>query len=234
MKKLARSGKKGWMIFFDFDNTLTPFDVLDKVIERFAVDDRWKVFEQAWQSGKIGSRECLEGQLESVRVVRKTLSEYLAGVPVDPAFSRLLVLLKQKGIDFMIVSDSFTYLIQEILRHNGVVEPIKIYANRLRFQKDRLIPSFPFASKDCARCAHCKKRHVLKNKGKMTVYVGDGLSDICPAEQADLVFAKAALLDVFKNNKKPCVPFKNLANVAAFFEELELLSSLREKAPALV
>ena len=213
--------RKKYIVFFDFDNTITPFDVLDHLIERFSIDEDWKMFEEEWEAGKIGSKECLEGQLRSVRVTQEVLSQYLATVPVDPFFPRLLDLLKRKGIESIIVSDSFSFIIKEILKHNGI-KGGKVYANRIRFEEDRLFPSFPFWSEDCSRCAHCKKRHVLEHADKTTVYVGDGLSDLCPAEHADLVFAKGSLLDHLLKKKRRCRDFRDLRDVYASFEELEL------------
>ena len=215
----SMNGKR-WIVFFDFDNTITPFDVLDEIIKRFSIDDGWKKLEQAWEKGKIGSKECLEGQLRSIRVTREVLARFLSTVPLDPSFKKLLGLLKRKGMESAIVSDSFSFIIKEILQHNGIRKR-EVYANTIRFNGGRLIPSFPYWNGDCIRCAHCKKKHVLENADKTTVYVGDGLSDICPAERADLVFAKANLLTYLNQHKKPCLDFKDLGDVYAFFEQLE-------------
>lgn len=223
---------KGAVVFFDFDNTITPFDVLDEIIQRFSIDENWKELERAWEVGKMGSKECLEGQLRSVRVTRSALSRFLSTVPVDPSFSKLLNLLQKKGIESMIVSDSFSFIIQEILRHNGIRKR-EVYANRIRFNKDRLIPSFPYWNGGCARCAHCKKKHVLENSDKTTIYIGDGLSDVCPAECSNLVFAKGNLLDYLSRRKKPCLDFKDLGDVCEFFESLESGRSARAASSAI-
>ena len=216
------------IVFCDFDNTITSFDVLDVIIERFSINKNWIEFENAWQAGKIGSKECLEGQLQSVRVTKQALSQYLSTIEVDPCFSKLLISLKEKGIESVIVSDSFNFIIKEILRHNSV-EKIRVYANVLRFHKDKLIPSFPYASKDCTKCAHCKKKHILENKDKRTIYVGDGLSDVCPAQEADLVFAKGSLLKHLQKIRKPCREFWNLADVRAYFETSKKITKPKVK-----
>ena len=209
--------KSPGIVFFDFDNTITPFDVLDGVIEEFAVDNGWMALEKKWQAGKIGSKECLEGQLRSLRTNPKALAAYLSRVPIDPFFAPLLTLLRKRKLEFMIVSDSFEFLIQNILRHHGL-DGIPVFANQLHFEGDRLWPSFPFTSPECSRCAHCKKQHILKAKDRLTVYVGDGLSDICPAEQADWVFAKSKLLEHMQQNGLPCKPFETLKDLCAFFD----------------
>jgi len=200
-------------VFFDFDNTITRFDVIDDVLERFSVDRKWLALEEAWKAGRIGSKECLEGQLRSVRATKKEMRRYLSTVPIDPSFSRLVALLKKNKIRPTILSDSFTFFIKEILKNHGIAG-VKVYCNELTFSKSVLSPLFPFAN-GCARCAHCKKQHLLDRrwKNKIIVYVGDGLSDVCPAEHADVVFAKESLLRHCRRNKIPCVEFKDLRDV---------------------
>ena len=211
--------KRKRIVFFDFDNTITPSDVLDDIIKQFAIDDKWVAYEESWAAGKIGSKECLEGQLRSLRVTKRKLSHYLSTIEIDPSFARLLELLKRKKISSVIVSDSFSFIIKEILRHSGV-RKTKIYANKLNFRNDKLIPSFPYLNQDCSRCAHCKKRHIFEHSDKITIYVGDGLSDICPAEHANVVFAKNGLLDHLRKRHMPCFEFKQLEDVLVYFEEM--------------
>ena len=206
------------IVFFDFDNTITHFDVLDDIIKHFAIDETWMELEQAWENGKIGSKECLEGQLQSIRVTKASLSQYLSTVKLDSSFNKLITFLRRKKIKFVIVSDSFTFIIKEILRHNGIGR-VKVFANEVKFQKDRLIPSFPFFSQECSRCAHCKKKHLLEYPNQATIYVGDGLSDICPALCADLVFAKGSLLEYLRKNDRSCIKFKNMEDIYTFFDQ---------------
>jgi 2-hydroxy-3-keto-5-methylthiopentenyl-1-phosphate phosphatase len=80
-----------------------------------------------------------------------------------------------------------------------------------------LIPVFPHADRNCWRCANCKKKQLSspENKGKMLIYIGDGLSDLCPASHADLVFAKGSLLKQLhlRKTKNKVVAFKKLKKV---------------------
>ena len=122
-------------VFFDFDNTLTSFDVLDDIIKRFSPNEDWLKFERDWLAGKIGSKECLQGQLRSVRIDNIGLFEYLSKIKIDPYFVKLLALLKQNGVEPIILSDSFSLIIEYILRSNGL-KGVKVYSNRLKFQKN--------------------------------------------------------------------------------------------------
>ena len=213
---------KDCTVFFDFDNTITTFDVLDDIIKRFSINKDWKVFESAWQRGEINSRECLEGQLRSIRISKRNLLHYLSRIKVDRHIHKLFNLLIREGIKPVVLSDSFTFIIKSILLNSGI-KAAKIYANRLNFCGNRLIPSFPYEHKHCASCAHCKKKNLLQRvfRDKIIVYIGDGLSDICPAECSDIVFAKGSLLKHFRRTKRLCLSFNTLDDIYKYFRRLE-------------
>ena len=222
MHKVRLSSLSNCVVFFDFDNTITLFDLLDDIIERFSVDTGWIALENSWRTGKISSRECLAGQLRSVRVSKKDLLQYLSQIKIDPHFYRIFAMLKREGIKPVILSDSFTFIIEAILKNNGV-KGVKVYANSLRFHKGRLIPSFSYSNQRCLRCAHCKKKNLLKKdiRNKIIIYIGDGLSDVCPAEHADIVFAKGELLKHFRKKKKLCIAYNSLEDINNYFKGLE-------------
>lgn len=203
-----------WKVYFDFDNTITRGDILDELLARFTVDRKWVALEEAWQKGRIGSRKCLGGQLRSVRITRKKLHEYLKKVRIDPHFKKLYRFLKRKGFHPVILSDSFSMIIREVLKNNGV-KGVPVYANRMEIRKDHVIPSFPYSSGPCGGCGNCKAKHLLKKRetGVKIIYIGDGLSDLCAVDQSDVVFAKDALLEYMKKRKKPCVPYRDLGEV---------------------
>ena len=212
-----------YAVFFDFDNTITPFDVLDRIVEQFSPTREWVALEKAWEAGTIGSKTCLAGQLNGLRVTRPALARFLSSVPVDASFKPLITLLRAHGVEPVIVSDNFLFVVDYVLRHHDI-EGLQVYANRVRFVKDRLIPSFPYYDKGCQRgCANCKKRHVTTNRSsaRPVMYIGDGRSDLCAAEVADLVFAKGRLRQLLRRAGHPCVGFDNLGTVYRYVKELE-------------
>jgi len=205
-----------YAIFFDFDNTITPFDVFDNIVETFSINKKWTEYESAWKKGEIGSKDCLSGQLESVRIDRRGLMKYLAKIKVDPYFKKIVALLKKRGVAPVIVSDSFQFFLEYILQKNGI-KGLKIYSNKIRFSKDRLMPAFPHQHSTCRICGNCKKKH-LPNKGRkktVVIYVGDGLSDLCPAKHSDIVFAKGSLKRYLAKEYKEFLPFETLKDVYA-------------------
>ncbi|MBI3602553.1 MAG: MtnX-like HAD-IB family phosphatase [Candidatus Omnitrophica bacterium] len=201
-------------VFIDFDNTITTVDVLDEIIQRFSINGNWLRYENLWREEKIGSKDCMEAQLKGIRVQKEILNRYLQSVKLDSSFPNLLALLRRYNVHPAILSDSFSYFIHTILKHHNI-KNIPVYANTVRFEGNRLIPSFPYRSAQCKRCAHCKRAHLVKPSmsHKTTIYVGDGLSDVCAALEADIVFAKGRLIEYLKEVKKACLEFNNLKDV---------------------
>jgi 2-hydroxy-3-keto-5-methylthiopentenyl-1-phosphate phosphatase len=212
--------KNNYIVFFDFDNTITRFDVIDDMLERFSKDTKWIELEKKWKAGKLGSRDCLKGQVEGIRISREDLNAYLSKVKLDPYFKKLMGLLRKNKIKAFILSDNFDYILNRILKNNDV-NGLSIRSNRLKASGDRLIPSFPYSNNDCGDfCGHCKRSSVrrLAKKDKTLVYIGDGRSDICPAKSVDIVFAKDALLDYFRSKKLDHIPLRNLGVAYKYFQ----------------
>lgn len=218
----GQAGLRDCAVFFDFDNTITAFDVLDSIVETFSINKKWQDFEAAWKKGKIGSKDCLSGQLKGVRVDKKSLDLYLSGIKVDPYFKRIIFLLKKKRVRPVIVSDSFSYFIRSILRNNGIKD-VKMFSNIIKLSRGRLIPFFPHQHKNCTICGNCKTSHLPKNGSneKVIIYVGDGLSDLCPAKNSDIVFAKGNLKKYLLKEGKPFIPFNDLRNVYNFIRRID-------------
>jgi 2,3-diketo-5-methylthio-1-phosphopentane phosphatase len=207
-------------IFFDFDNTITTFDVLDSIISRFSVGDGWKKLEDKWEKGKIGSRECLKGQIDGVRVSKDRLDRHLASVKIDPYFKKIVSLLRSNKIDVFILSDNFDYVLRSVLRRYGI-NGLDVYSNRLKLSGGRLVPEFPISNSECHGCGHCKKTTMrrLAGKGTLTVYIGDGLSDRCASEEADVVFAKGALSSYLQGKGIGHIRFNELKDVYNYLKE---------------
>jgi len=219
MKK--KSANKNRIVFFDFDNTITVSDVLDDIIERFSGSDEWKALEERWKKGEIGSRECLKGQVEGIRVSKEELDRHFTTIKLDPYFKKLAELLASKNIKSVILSDNFDYILKGILKVHDLDKNFDVYCNSVKLDGDRLIPSFPFSNDKCGNCGHCKKTNLEKiaSAGEATFYIGDGLSDRCASRKAGTVFAKADLRDYLKKEGVWHIPFEDLKDVYEHFKE---------------
>ncbi|MBL7072973.1 MAG: MtnX-like HAD-IB family phosphatase [Candidatus Omnitrophica bacterium] len=210
MKRI--DGKKA-AVFFDFDNTITTNDTIDGILIDHSENEKWIDLEKKWKNKKIGSYKCLKGQMQGVRITKKELDKYLLAIKLDPYFKKLVLFLESKKITPMILSDNFDSFIRYVLKKNGI-KGVRIFANRIKLSGGRFITAFPFRNKKCSKCAHCKKDNMIRNTpaGTASIYVGDGLSDVCPANHADIVFAKDYLSKVLKP-KIPHIKFNSLKNV---------------------
>lgn len=207
------------VVFFDFDNTIATCDVFDSMLPRFSKDDLWVKLEKDWQKGKIGSHACLEGQISGISITKQALDEYLSSIKLDPYFKKIVKALSLSRVKVIVLSDNFDYILKRILGFNSI-KNLKIYSNKLKFTRDKLMPYFPYRSKKCQVCAHCKTKNLLANVSadSIIVYVGDGRSDICPSQYADIVFAKDALLKYFQDKKYTCFAYESLKDVYTYFK----------------
>ena len=207
------------VVFFDFDNTIATCDVFDSMLPRFSQDDLWVKLEKDWKRGKIGSHICLEGQVNGISITKQALDKHLSGIKLDPYFKKMVKALSAYQVKVIVLSDNFDYILKRILGFNSI-RNLKVYSNKLQFAKGKLIPYFPFRSKKCQVCAPCKTKNLLANVApdSIIVYIGDGRSDICPSQYADLVFAKDDLLKYFQDQKLTCFSYESLKDVYTYFK----------------
>jgi 2,3-diketo-5-methylthio-1-phosphopentane phosphatase len=207
-------------VWIDFDGTITRRDVLDDLIQRYAVSDSWKLIEERWQAGIIGSRECLGEEFDLIRIDKADLAEFLRGVAVDPGLNHLLDTLVRYRVPVAVLSDGIDQFIRAVLARHGIAD-MTIRSNALLHRGDRLTLHCPRASDACSSAAahcKCKSAEQLLQIGRKTIYIGDGRSDLCPSRKSNAVFAKGALAQALTREAIPFTPFVTLNDVAATLE----------------
>lgn len=199
-------------LFFDFDNTITRGDVLDSVIERFSESDAWRRWEAEWQAGTLSTPDCLALQVGGLRATREELAAFALEMPVDPGFARIEAWARAHGYRIEVLSDSFRPFIDAILGRERLAH-VPVFSNELESHADRHVARFPLRDPGCARCAHCKAVRVRAATGATRVFVGDGLSDVCGALAADIVYAKDSLARTLGATGVPFSPYRTLDDV---------------------
>lgn len=209
-------------VFVDFDGTIAPVDTTDLLLERFA-DERWHAIEEEWKSGKIGSRECLVRQIDLVRATPEELDDFISRIDIDPGFDAFMALCRTNGMETTVVSDGLDRTVGAVLKRHGFDVPFR--ANQLSFLgQDRWRLSFPFSRSDCrALSGNCKCQFADAAVGHVRIVVGDGRSDFCVAEQADLVLAKGSLARHCRTKELPHIEIASFEeatkHLAAWLEE---------------
>lgn len=195
----------------DFDGTISKVDVTDAILQKFAPPE-WLVIEELWEKGEIGSRECLARQMALIKVPLMELVNFVEGISIDKTFSQFITFLKQEQISFGIISDGFNVFVQEILANAGIKD-VPVYANGLREQHGKLETYFPHAKSNCpAGTCKCAVRHSISCSSPF-VFIGDGRSDFCIAENADFVFAKGKLEKYCLAKEIPHINFTDFSEI---------------------
>jgi 2,3-diketo-5-methylthio-1-phosphopentane phosphatase len=225
-------------LFVDFDGTVTTQDVGNAFFRHFGgpVCDR---LVGEYRDGKISAQECFRG--ETAAIGRLPLAEaeaFLRQQKISSGFEAFVEFCRTRGIEFHIVSDGLDYYVARILALNGF-EGVSVFANRLSFSGEEegsanLTVSFPYGTAECDRCACCKRNIILTRAGEDDVigYIGEGFSDRCAAQYADIVFAKDELQKYCQQENISYYLYSNFHDVVARLELLVARKTLRKRRRA--
>jgi 2-hydroxy-3-keto-5-methylthiopentenyl-1-phosphate phosphatase len=188
------SSRIDWAIVCDFDGTIACADVGNTFFAAFARPP-WAEVVRDWEEGRIGSRECLEKECALSTATMTDLRRFSSTQNIDPHFQDIVGWAERAFVPLCIVSDGFREYIHLILERHGLKVPC--FANRVEFDGDQLLPHFPYYDLGCLRCANCKGYHMrrYRDAGFRTLFIGDGLSDLCALPEADRILAKGDLAD---------------------------------------
>lgn len=222
----------GWKILCDFDGTIVANDVTDFLLERFA-DPSWRDLERDWEQGRIGARECMQGQVALLQAAPAALDEAVAAMAVDPGFPGFVALARRLALPLTVVSDGLDRIIRDVLRRTKL-GGIDAMSSRLEHLGDGLWRlDFPYADRDCTSAACTCKCKVARRDGLRTLLIGDGRSDFCVADTADFVFAKHKLLGYCRERGIPHAAFQDFTEAQSlltrFMARLAPASSVSER-----
>ncbi len=200
-------------VLTDFDGTITLEDVAEKILEEFAPPEWWEI-EELHRERKIGTRETMARQFALVRAKEDDLLEFVdRHARVDETFSAFAEFCQHQGILLEIVSEGLDFYIRHLLRKWEIDVPLR--TNRTTFEDGRVRIAYPWADATCNLCGTCKLLRLfeLRVQGYRVAYVGDGHSDLCPAVEADLVFAKRELADLCREEAIDFIPFRDFSDI---------------------
>ena len=199
----------------DFDGTITDQDLLDAIAKTFGDADVYEEVESGLDEERLTLHEVIRREFEPVRApLDEVVAWVLERARVRPGFREVVDLARERGWRVVIVSSGFRELIEPVLAREGL-EGTEVVSNsvepdpagwRVRFRDDE----------SCGTCGEpCKRATVeaLAPAGEV-VYVGDGYSDRCAAEHADLVFARRGLAEYLARRGVPFEPFDDFFEVA--------------------
>ncbi len=202
-------------VLTDFDGTITRTDVAEAILDEFAPAEWWEI-EESHRARKIGTREAMVRQFALLRAKQTDLLEFVdRTVAMDETFRAFVTFCADRGFLLEIVSEGLDFYVRHLLRKWEIDVPVR--TNRTVFDEGHVRIEYPWADPTCTLCGTCKLLRLfqLRAQGYRTAYVGDGHSDLCPAIEADLVFAKAELAQLCREEQIEFVPFDRFSDVQA-------------------
>jgi 2,3-diketo-5-methylthio-1-phosphopentane phosphatase len=214
--------QKRLLVITDFDGTLSLTDVGYEVLLKFSRQG-WDDIDRDYCEGRIGSMEAYGRICAILGGTREAMLQFVAeNTVIDPHFKEFYAFCRKSGIDVKVVSDGLDFYIDFILKKHGLSD-IPFYSNVMTFCDGMpLSIEFPHANETCNKCGTCKSNILESCQAgyEKIVYVGDGYSDLCPAQKADLVFAKGILWTRLSRKEQ-----KGVRKYRSFREVTEFLSN---------
>ncbi len=206
-------------VFCDFDGTITMQDTTDVVLRELAAPD-WVSLEEAWVAGRISAAECMRRQVALIQGDDAALEAVLERIELRPGFQSFVRWCEAHGLPLVMVSDGVDHLIAHVLRRFGL-DHLPVVANRLVGTAGARRLENPWGASACAGGSGVCKCLIARaqERGSM-VYVGDGRSDFCVAEEADLLFARSTLAARCLERGLEFVPYETFDEVQQYLMSL--------------
>ncbi|NMB11275.1 MAG: MtnX-like HAD-IB family phosphatase [Firmicutes bacterium] len=232
MSKLAPPCELDVWVLCDFDGTASVRDVQNMLLDHFLGQGWRKEVQAALAEGKKSSAYMPRIYADWPATREEMIRAIDEKAELDPYLVEFVEYCRKQQYHLEIVSDGLDIYINHLLGKHQL-DYIPYTSNRLVFADGKARLESPFRSGFCGLCGNCKKQRVLaarKANADCVVYIGDGISDECPAAISDIVFAKNQLLAYCQEHDLPAIPFENFSEVLeAFPEALENYQKMQDR-----
>ena len=187
-----------WTLLVDFDGTLTEVDadihIAKRMLDRKRYEDLTTLF-HAYEAVEIGIADYFGAYIDMIDVHSTTFRSCLPEVPIRRDIVSLISAAARR-VDVIIASEGLDVYIRPILSLLDLADT-SLVCNRVQIHggAPTIVPD-PAAA-PCDRCLSCKGTLVRRLKARTpsakVALIGNGASDLCAAEQADMVFARDSL-----------------------------------------
>ncbi|MFH2054536.1 MAG: MtnX-like HAD-IB family phosphatase [bacterium] len=215
-------------VFTDFDGTISTLDVGATLFNQFAGEaNRGSVI--LWMKQKIDSRECLLRECAYITARREQMEARAQQIEIQPGFREFVELTRRHELPLHVCSDGLDFYIEAFFRQHGF-ENLDIHCNQALWLDGHVYPVFPYYEQGCGFCGTCKGERVrsLSRPGELKVYIGDGFSDRCALQAADLIFARDDLAKLCEEKGVDYQSFADFYDVIEFFQTELLPQSGRQ------
>ncbi len=205
----------------DFDGTITEEDQSFLLLDAFA-SGNWRQLLTEYRAGKMSVGNFNTRAFAMVKEDRQTLVNFVKQkAKIRPGFHELVAYCQREGIQFTIVSNGLDFYINTILTAIGV-KNIEVFAAQSQFINGGI--EVKYVGPDGSHLDNNFKDAFTRSflaKGYRIIYVGNGPSDVFPAEYAHHVFAREELLDLCKQKGLKCLPFADFNDILRDLKHLK-------------
>jgi 2,3-diketo-5-methylthio-1-phosphopentane phosphatase len=208
-------------IFTDFDGTIMRNDLGDALFMEFG---DFAQYHPRLEAGELSVPQYWKLLVASLRsgLTPEDIQSWALRQSADESFQPFVEFCRERGLTLAVVSDGFDVYIHPILERENATD-IPRFCNRLLFDNGVFTPLFPGRDEACSCfCASCKRNAFLRfaPPEALIVYIGDGYSDFCAAEHADIIFAKKSLAAHCNRLRLPHYPFSSFSDVQHILVQL--------------
>jgi 2,3-diketo-5-methylthio-1-phosphopentane phosphatase len=207
----------------DFDDTITDGNVSLAIREAFGIGD-WHRLEKEYVAGSRSVEESNIIQYAMVRASTVALSEFLSTqVVVRDGFEEFADKCQREGTRLVVVSSGLDVYIHPTMKRLGLGH-LEVHSGTATVTGSGM--QIEYADPSGNSITRGFKESFLrefKRKGHTVIYIGDGLSDIVPASEADFVIARSTLERHFVANGLPHYSFGTFEDVGRHVEEIRRL-----------
>jgi len=208
-------------VFTDYDGTITVEDTIDLMLDTFGPAD-WLEVSKKLDAAGATNIERMQAEFAEFRGSPEEVKSLIREkVGIDETFKDFLEYTRKRGWKLVVLSQGVRESVEAIFDKFGITG-VEWHANAFDERGGRVTISFPelntIADGECSTCCGvCKSGHIrrARREGYTTVYIGDGITDRCPAAVADIVFAKRYLKKYMTRKGLAFTPFATFAEIKA-------------------
>lgn len=206
----------------DFDGTIIRNNLSVLIREHFA-PDAWRAIETDYLEGRITVEESNRRQFALINEPKERLQKFVrCHIDVRQGFPEFTADCVAKGYRPVIVSSGLDFYIEVVLSELGMSE-IELYCGKTEFSEKGIMVSYHNHNGNIIEHGFkISYLNWLKWRDKRIIYIGDGLSDLEAARDADYVFATGHLATLLKEEHIPWSYFDNFIDIRNKLTLLEL------------
>jgi len=193
----------------DFDGTIIRNNLSVLLREQYACGG-WQKIDSDYLHSHLTVEQSNKLQFAFIKEPKARLQAFVRQhIELRPGFVEFVRHCQESTIPFVIVSSGLDFYIEPVLVEIGMPD-LELHCGRTSFSHDGIDVSYYDPEGDIINQGFKRKYLTwLKKRDENIIYLGDGLSDLEAARQADHVFATGHLLDLLNTQSIVCNAFSD-------------------------